>query len=196
MAIDKTKNKIIKDLKIDAEDYGYYSHKYNYKVVMEVFFDTKDCYPEERSETKIKEITDLADKYFENELHFKWFVTKTFNDEKELYDFIEKKKKGQENLKEMLSQIDEKINIEQQEKSRINELELQVENERQESENLKTEIINRIDLMLYKINEINEWADELTDYRNLLQHKNTEDDFSPEFNSFSGGKDEKINFVR
>lgn len=168
------KNKIIREIKID--DY-YYSHKYSYKVDMEVFFDTKDCYPEVKAETKIKEITDLADKYFDNEIHYKRFDTKSFSDEKELYEFIEKKKQGQENLKEMLSQIDEKIKVEEQEKSRINELELQVENERKESENLKTEIINRIDLMLYKINEINEWADELTDYRNLLKSKNKEDDF-------------------
>lgn len=186
------KNKIIKELKID-DDYNYFSHKYSYKVDMEVFFDTKDCYPKDKAETKIKEITELCDKYFDNELHYKTFDTKSFSDEKELYEFLEKKKQGQENLKEMLSKIDEKINIEEQEKSRINELELQVENERQESENLKTEIINRIDLMLYKINEINEWADELTDYRNLLQNKNTEDDIYSEFNSFLRGKDEKNN---
>ncbi len=190
------KNKIIKEIKIDDEDYGYYSHKYSYKVDMEVFFDTKDCYPEEKAETKIKEITDLADKYFDNELLYKTFDTKSFSDEKELYKFIEKKKQGQENLKEMLSQIDEKINIEKQEKNKINELELQIENERQESESLKTEIINRIDLMLYKINEINEWADELTDYRNLLQHKNTEDDFCSRLDSFLRGKDEKNHFMR
>lgn len=186
------KNKIIKELKID-DDYNYFSHKYSYKVNMEVFFDIKDCYPENKAETKIKEITDLCDKYFDNELHYKTFDTKSFSDEKEVYEFLEKKKQGQENLKEMLSKIDEKINIEKQEKSRINELELQIENEKQENENLKTEIINRIDLMLYKINEINEWADELTDYRNLLQRKNTEDDIYYEFNSFLRGKDEKNN---
>ena len=177
------KNKIIKEFKID-DDYDYFSHKYSYKVDMEVFFDIKDCYPQEKAEAKIKEITDLCDKYFDNELHYKTFDTKSFSDETKLYEYIEKKKQGQENLKEMLSQIDEKINIEEQEKNRINELELQVEDERQESENLKTEIINRIDLMLYKINEINEWASELTDYRNLLQHKNTEDDFCSSSNSF------------
>lgn len=188
------KNKIIKELKID-DDYNYFSHKYSYKVDMEIFFDTKDCYPEERAETKIKEITELCDKYFDNELHYKTFDKKSFSDEQELYEFLEKKKQGQENLKEMLSKIDEKINIEKQEKSRINELELQVENEKKESENLKTEIINRIDLMLYKINEISEWADELTDYRNLLQRKNTEDEIFSEFNSFLRGKDEKNNFV-
>lgn len=190
------KNKIIREIKIDDEDFGYYSHKYSYKVDMEVFFDTKDCYPQDKAEAKIKEITELADKYFDNELHYKTFDTISFSDEKELYKFIEKKRQGQENLKEMLSQIDEKINVEQQEKSRINELELKVENERQESENLKTEIINRIDLMLYKINEINEWAEELTDYRNLLQHKNKEDDFCSGLYCYLRGKDEKNNFVR
>lgn len=189
------KNKIIKEIKID-DDYNYFSHKYSYKVDMEVFFDIKDCYPENKAETKIKEITDLCDKYFDNELHYKTFDTKSFSDEKALYEFLEKKKQGQENLKEMLSQIDEKINVEKQEKNRIKELELKAENERQESENLKTEIINRIDLMLYKINEINEWADELTDYRNLLQNKNTDDDFSSKINLFLGGKDEKNHFLR
>ena len=189
------KNKIIREIKID-DDYDYFSHKYSYKVDMEVFFNTDDCYPEERAETKIKEITELCDKYFDNELHYKRFDTKSFSDEKAVYEFLEKKKQGQENLKEMISQIDEKINLEKQEKNRIKELELQVENERQESENLKTEIINRIDLMLYKINEINEWADELTDYRNLLKRKNTDDDFSSKINLFLGGKDEKNHFVR
>lgn len=191
------KNEIIKEIKIDDEDFGYYSHKYTYKVDMEVFFDINDCYPKDRAETKIKEITDLCDKYFDNELHYKTFDTKTFNDEKALYEFLEKKKKGQKNLKEMLSKIDEKINIERQEKNKINILELQLENERKNLKDLKTEIINRLEVIIYKIDdEINAWKEELMDYRNSLVKEITENEMTESINPFLGGRNEKNYFQR